>query len=176
LSSACVGTHDRATGEAIVAMWRAVGIAARLEIAEKAVLARQTRERSFKGLRWSAPASSLGDPDAFMWRLLGPGGVHDTWRRARFDELGDAAQFSLRAKFRRQAYRGMTAIFLEHLPGILAIQPIESYGIRRVVDWKPYPDQRIEIRTFNLRSRRSRADVAPDARPYRNLLRPFTRQ
>ena len=48
----------------------------------------------------------------------------------------------------------MTAILLEHLPGIPVIQPTESHGIRRVVDWKPYPDQRIEIRTFNLRFRR----------------------
>jgi peptide/nickel transport system substrate-binding protein len=154
-SSAGHLANDRAMSEAIVAMWRDVGIAARLEILEKSVLAQKTRERSFKGLRWSAPVSPLGDPDAMMWRLLGPGGVHDNWRHARFDELGDAAQSSMDSKFRRQAYREMTAIFQEHLPWIPVIQPIDSYGLQRTVDWKPYSDQRIEIRAFNLRMRRS---------------------
>ena len=154
-SSAGHLANDRAMAETIVAMWRDVGIEPRLEIVEKAVLAQKTRERSFKGLRWSAPSSTLGDPDAFMWRLLGPGGVHDTWRHARFDALGEAAQYSLDARVRRQAYQEMTSIFLQHLPWIPIIQPIESYGLQRFVDWKPYPDERIEIRTFNLRIRRS---------------------
>jgi peptide/nickel transport system substrate-binding protein len=152
-STAGLLANDKAMGEAIVAMWRDVGINAQLEIVEYSVMAQKARERSFKGVRWAGPTSTLGDPDGMMWRLLGPGGSHDTWRHPRFDELGHAAQFSLDEEFRRRAYREMSDIVLEHLPWIPILQPASLYGIRRNVDWKAYPNGQIEIRRFNLRVR-----------------------
>ena len=53
-----------------------------------------------------------------MWRLLGPGGPQDYWRHAEWDELGNAARFSVDEKFRGDAYKKMTKIFLEHFPWI----------------------------------------------------------
>ena len=38
-----------------------------------------------------------------MWRLMSPGGPHDYWRHPEFDELGNAARFSLDEKFRGEA-------------------------------------------------------------------------
>ena len=113
------------------------------------------REKSFKGIFWSDPVSSLGDPDGMMWRLLGPGGFLDYWRHPRFDELGRAAQSSVDEKVRGDAYREMTQIFLEHLPWIPVIQPIESYGLQRYVDWRPHPTQLIELRRFNFKFART---------------------
>ncbi len=146
--------NDRPMGEAVVAMWRDVGVNARLEIVEYSVLAQKVRQRSFKGLRWAAPISTLGDPDGLMWRLLAPGGSHDLWRHPRFDELGQAARVSVDERFRREAYREMTEIFLEHLPWIPVLQPPNLYGLRRSVDWTPYPTAQIELRRFNLRVHR----------------------
>lgn len=143
--------NDKAMGEAIVAMWRDAGVNGRLEIVEYSVIAQKARQKTFRGLRWAGPTSTLGDPDGMMWRLLGPGGSHDTWRHPRFDELGDAAQFSLDEEFRRRAYREMTAIVLEHLPWIPILQPMSLYGTRRDIDWKAYANGQIEIRRFNLR-------------------------
>ena len=40
-----------------------------------------------------------------MWRLLGPGGPQDYWRHPEFDELGNAARFSVDEKFRGEAYQ-----------------------------------------------------------------------
>ena len=145
--------NDKPMGEAIVAMWRDVGIQAELEIVEPSVMAQKAREKTFKGLRWAGPISTLGDPDGLMWRLLGPGGALDTWRHARFDELGRAAQVSLDPEFRRGAYREMTAITLEHMPWIPILQPMLLYGVRREVAWRAYPNAQIEIRRFNLRTR-----------------------
>ena len=96
-----------------------------------------------------------GDPDGMMWRLLGPGGPQDYWRHARWDELGEAARFSVDEKFRETAYREMTKIFLEHLPWIPIIQPYEDYGIQKYVEWTPDPLQQLEIRRFNLKLRRA---------------------
>ncbi len=143
-------TNDKTMGEAVVGMWRDVGINAHLEIVEYSVLAQKTRERSFKGLRWAAPISTVADPDGLMWRLLGPGGGHDLWRHHRFDELGAAAHVSVDERFRRQAYREMTDIFLEHLPWIPVLQPVYVYGLRRSLAWKPYPNAQIDLRRFNL--------------------------
>ena len=78
----------------------------------------------------------------------------DYWRDPRFDDLGATARFSVDEKFRDQAYREMTRIFLEHLPWIPVIQPIQSYGLQRYVDWKPYPSEQVELRNFNLKLRR----------------------
>jgi peptide/nickel transport system substrate-binding protein len=147
--------NDKPMSEAIVAMWRDVGVNAKVEVLEYSVRAQKNRDKSFKGLWWSDPTSTLGDPDGMMWRLLGPGGPQDYWRHARWDELGEAARFSVDEKFRGNAYREMTKIFLEHLPWIPVIQPYEDYGAQKYVEWTPDPLQQLEIRRFNLKLRRA---------------------
>jgi hypothetical protein len=56
---------------------------------------------------------------------------------------------------RADAYRRMTAIFLEHNPWIVVLQPYEDYGLRRDVEYTPNPDQQFELRRFNFRLRRA---------------------
>ncbi len=70
-------------------MWKDVGINAKVEVIEYSVRAQKNRDKSFKGLWWSDPTSTLSDPDGMMWRLLGPGGPQDYWRHPKFDELGE---------------------------------------------------------------------------------------
>lgn len=147
--------NDKPMSEAVVAMWRDLGVNAKVEVLEYSVRSQKNREKSFKGLWWSDPTSTLSDPDGMMWRLLGPGGPQDYWRHARFDELGDAARFSTDQKFREGTYREMTKIFLEHLPWIPIVQPYEDYGLQKYVEWTPDPLQQLEIRRFNLKLRRA---------------------
>jgi peptide/nickel transport system substrate-binding protein len=147
--------NDRPMAEAIQAMWKDAGVNARVEQIEYSVRAQKMRERSFKGLWWSDPTSTLGDPDGMMWRLLGPGGPQDYWRHPEFDQLGNAARFSMDEKFRGEAYQRMTRIFLEHFPWLPVIQPYEDYGMQRYVQWTPSPNQQFEIRKFNFSFRRA---------------------
>ena len=147
--------NDKPMSEAIQAMWKDVGINAKVEVIEYSVRAQKNTQKSFKGLWWSDPTSTLGDPDGMMWRLLGPGGPQDYWRHPEFDELGNAARFSVDEKFRGEAYRKMTRIFLEHFPWIPVIQPYEDYGLQKTVDWQPNPNQQFEVRRFNLKFRRA---------------------
>jgi peptide/nickel transport system substrate-binding protein len=147
-------SQDKPMAEAIAAMWRDVGINAKIEVIEYSVRAQKSREKAFKGMWWSDPTSTLGDPDGMMWRLLGPGGPMDYWRDARFDELGNAARFSVDEKFRGEAYKEITRIFLEHLPWIPVIQPYEDYGLQKHLEWTPNPNQQFEIRRFNFKFRR----------------------
>src|SRR5215469_12745459 len=108
--------QDKAMSEAIAAMWKDVGVNVRVEVVEYSVRAQKSREKSFKGLWWGDPTSTLGDPDGMMWRLLGPGGIYDYWRDAKFDELGNAARFSIDERFRAYAYIQLPKIFLLYLP------------------------------------------------------------
>ncbi len=147
--------NEKATSEAIAAMWKDIGVNAVVEVIEYSVRAQKNRERSFKGLWWSDPASTLSDPDGMMWRLLAPGGLQDYWRHPEFDELGEAARFSIDEKFRDEAYRKMTRIFLEHNPWIVVLQPYDDYGLQKYVEWTPHPLQFVEVRNFNLRLRRT---------------------
>lgn len=147
--------NDKEMGEAIVTMWRDVGVNAKIELLETSVRAQKVRGRTFKGLFWADPASSVGDPDGMMWRLLAPGGLYDYWRHPRFDELGDAARFSVDERFRGQAYKEMTRIFLEQLPWIAVIQPVESYGLQKYLEWKPNGNQQLDIRPFNFKFKRA---------------------
>ena len=147
--------QDKAMAEAIAAMWKDVGVNVKVEVIEYSVRAQKNREKSFKGVFWSDPTSTLSDPDGMMWRLLGPGGPQDYWREAKFDELGNAARFSVDEKFRGQAYKDMTKIFLEHFPWLPVIQPYEDYGIQKYIDFTPNPNQQFEIRRFNFKFRRA---------------------
>jgi peptide/nickel transport system substrate-binding protein len=147
--------NDKPMSEAIAAMWKDIGINVVVEVIEFSVRAQKNRERTFKGLWWSDPTSTLGDPDGMMWRLMSPGGPHDYWRHPEFDELGNAARFSLDEKFRAQAYKRMTQLFLEYNPWIIVIQPYEDYGLQKHVEFTPNPNQQFEVRRFNLRLRRA---------------------
>jgi peptide/nickel transport system substrate-binding protein len=148
-------TNDKPMSEAIQGMWRDAGINAKVEVVEYSVRAQKNRDKSFKGLWWSDPTSTLSDPDGMMWRLLSPGGPQDYWRHPKFDELGEAARFSVDEKFRGQAYKEMTKIFLEHFPWLPITQPYEDYGLQKYVEFTPNPNQQIELRRFNFKLRRA---------------------
>jgi len=147
--------NDKSMSEAIQGMWKDVGVNAKVEVVEFSVRAQLNRDKTFKGLWWSDPTSTLGDPDGMMWRLLSAGGPQDYWRHAKWDELGEAARFSVDEKFRAGAYKEMTKIFLEHNPWIIVIQPYEDYGLQKYVDWTPNPNQQFEVRRFALKMRRA---------------------
>jgi peptide/nickel transport system substrate-binding protein len=146
---------DKPMSEAIAAMWKDIGLNVVVEVIESSVRAQKNRERTFKGLWWSDPTSTLRDPDGMMWRLLAPGGIQDYWRHPEFDELGNAARLSLDEKFRGEAYRKMTKIFLEHNPWIIVIQPYEDYGLQKYVEFSPNANQAFDVRRYNLRMRRA---------------------
>src|SRR5262245_15542375 len=148
-------SNDKQMSEAIQGMWKDVGVNVKVEVIEFSVRAQKNREKSFKGVFWSDPTSTLTDPDGMMWRLLGPGGPQDYWRQARFDELGNAARFSVDEKFRGEAYKEMTKIFLENFPWLPVIQPYEDYGLQKYVEFTPNPNQQFEIRPFNFKFKRT---------------------
>ena len=82
-------------------------------------------------------------------------GPRTTGATPKFDELGEAARFSVDEKFRGQAYKEMTKIFMENWPWIVVIQPYEDYGLQKYVEFTPNPNQQIELRRFNFKLKRT---------------------
>jgi peptide/nickel transport system substrate-binding protein len=145
--------NDKAMTDAIAEMWEDVGVHVVVEVIDAVARHQKIRQQSFKGLWWSDPTSILRDPDGMMGRLLSPGQMHDYWRHPEFERLRLAARAGEEAD-RGDAYRKMTAIFLEHNPWIVVLQPYEDYGLQRYVEFTPSPDQQLELRRFNFRLRR----------------------
>jgi peptide/nickel transport system substrate-binding protein len=144
-SSTVIG-NDRQMSEAIVEMWKKVGVNAKLEIIEGSVRAQKNREKAFKGLWWSDPTSTLQDPDGMMYRLLGPGGPMDYWREAEWDKLGQEARFSMDPKAREAAYKRMQEIMSVYYPWLPVIVPVESHGVASYINWRSNPNQTMELR------------------------------
>jgi peptide/nickel transport system substrate-binding protein len=143
--------NDRQLGEALVAMWRTVGINVKLEIIEFSVRQQKVREKAFKAMFLADPTSPYGDPDGMVWRLTGPGSTQDYLRVARLDKLMVEARQTLDQNKRKSLYDQAQKIYLEYLQWIPIIQPIESYGIQRYVDWRPRPNQEILIKDVRLK-------------------------
>ena len=127
-------------------MWKKVGVNAKIELIEGSVRAQKNREKSFKGLWWSDPTSTLQDPDGMMYRLLSPGGPMDYWREAEWDKLGEQARFSLDQKQREAAYKRMQEIMDVYYPWLPVIVPIESHGVASYLSWRSNPNQTLELR------------------------------
>jgi peptide/nickel transport system substrate-binding protein len=143
--------NDRVMAEAIAAMWEEVGVTVDLQVIEVSVRAEKNTNKSFLGVWWSDPTSTLSDPDGMMWRLLGPGGPQDYWRDEEFDRLGAEARSNLDPELREANYHRMFEIMLENLPWIPILQPYESYGVINYVEWYPYSNQYFNLRADNLR-------------------------
>ena len=146
---------DRQMAEMLDEMWRKVGINSRLELIEIAARSEKTRDKSFKGLWWSDPASTLLDPDGMMFRLLGPGGTQEYWQHAEWERLGNEARSSLDQELRLRNYRRMKEIALEHLPWIPIVQPRRLYGIANTIEFRPYSNGYVNVRRENLKPKRS---------------------
>jgi len=139
--------NDRQMAEAIIEMWKKAGINAQMEIIEASVRAQKVTQKTFKGLWWSDPTSTLQDPDGMMYRLLGPGGSQDYWRDPEgWDKLGDQARFSLDQKLRDENYKKMQDIMMVNFPWVPIVQPIESYGVAKYLNWRPNPNQLFQLR------------------------------
>lgn len=139
-------TNGKASAEAIVKMWRDVGVNAKVMVNEK----------------WSAiPASNpnlqvrnlsdwfvIADPNAtilWSWTLTALWKDNDA-----FQALGKKAGAMLDPKQRRDAYQKMLDIFDQEAPGTVLYRVKEFYGVRKNIQWQPYSVYMLDFRPDNL--------------------------
>ena len=144
-------TAELPTAQALVEMWREVGIRVKLELVENWS---QVRERPGTGINNGSDSMLFPDPLSSLWRRWGAISKfqkRDYWSNEEFNRLGKILETSLDQEARRRAFQRMLDIFdYEDPPGIILHGRGNFYGIRDGVDWKPYPAAQMDFRAENI--------------------------
>jgi peptide/nickel transport system substrate-binding protein len=142
---------DQELGEALVQMWRDVGINAQIELLETSVRTQKIAQRSFKGMFTAGFASPLFDPDSLMWRVLQPSGLLNyNWTNEEFQKLGQEATTSLEPEVRRRNFQRMADIVNDEVPIIVVMEFVQGFGVHRYINFRPGPSLVIDFRSGNL--------------------------
>lgn len=142
---------DKQMAEAITTMWKDIGVNVQLEIIEYSVRGQKYRDKSFKGFYWSDPTDIYNDPVGMVWRLTGPNGPQDYLRIPEFDKIMEQAVVTVDPAKRKQMYLDAQKIYMEYQPWTPIIQPTETYGVQRFIDWKPRGNQVFRVDKVKIR-------------------------
>ena len=143
--------NDKPMAEAVATMFKEVGINTKIEVFEYSVRAQTQRDKAYKGLYWTDPTDIALDPDSMIWRNMGIGAVHDYWRNPDWDKLMQEARVTMDRAKRKAIYAEAHKIYMEYQPWIPIIQPLESYGSQKYIDWKPRSNQDFVIQDVKLK-------------------------
>ncbi|MCG8593249.1 MAG: ABC transporter substrate-binding protein [Kiloniellales bacterium] len=139
------------TAQALVEMWRKVGINVKLELVENWS---QVRERPGTGIYNGSDGMRYPDPLSTLWRRWGAISKFQKrgdWSNDEFNRLGEILGTSMDQEERKKAYQRMLDIFdYEDPPGIILHAKGRFYGIRDGLEWKPYPAAQMDFRPGNV--------------------------
>jgi peptide/nickel transport system substrate-binding protein len=143
-------TLDEAVTQAVVEMWREVGIDAR---PQSMTLAEHWENPDQKPAIHTSNGNEFADPESW-WLRWGDestvGRLFWTPDEPRFYELGHQARTTLDQQTRYAAYQQMLDIWEEEAPGTVLHIPTENYGVRREIGWQPYGFYYLDFRPDNL--------------------------
>jgi len=151
-------TFEKEAAQAIVDMWKQVGINAKLELIDGALQNKTFQENTRQATTWSA-TSGTGDPDGYLWRNWGPDNLqqkNDWWTpesAAKYNQLGMQARSMLDKSQRFDLYQQMLTEFETEAPGTTLYIPKETYGLRSTIDWTPYPLYYMDLRAYNFKAK-----------------------
>lgn len=132
-------TAENTVSQAVVAMWQAVGLNAKLEFVGPAKLF--DTEGRVAG-NWSSTAM-IPDPYVSFYAEFGKSGLltkFNVWSNAEFDELGEKLEMAVDPKERAQIFSEMLDIIEWKDPGVTVLhQNAVFYGISKKVNWEPLP-------------------------------------
>lgn len=143
-------TNGLQAAEAIIAMWKAIGLNAEIKLVGSG-----DREVPAETMvaNWSN-SSILADPDGALWRSWGKESAtqKNYWTPAdpEFNRLGEEARATLDGKRRAENYQKMLDIWEREAPGTVLYVPVENYGVNKEVNWSPYPFYYSDFRAYNL--------------------------
>lgn len=142
--------------EAIVEMWRAVGVNAEVRVAgDPAGLFGLASDDPFAMINSWSNSMRFADPAGGLWTLWGgeasgPQGSGYWTPEGPFNELGRQALATRDAAERYRIYGELLAIWEQEAPGTVLYRPLESYGVRSGISWAPYTDFHMEFRAGHL--------------------------
>lgn len=142
-------TNGNAAAEAVVDMWKAIGVTAEVDIRDSYKWDEVTDMRT-----WST-ASRMNDILGGVWMLWAPGsnphkyawleGMPEGWL-----EVGENLTNETDPAKRRELVEEMLTLWDEQGMGLLLYNNAEFFGVRNGVNWTPSEDQRMNFRYENL--------------------------
>lgn len=140
-------TNGEQVGQAIVQMWREVGLTVELQVNEQAIGAPDRQVHT-----WSN-SSRLADPDGSIWLLWGEGSSvqRNFWSAPEeFNRIGIEARSTFDEALRYELYQQLLDIWEDEAPGTVLFDPVEFYGVSDKVNWSPYTFYYMDLRAYNL--------------------------
>jgi peptide/nickel transport system substrate-binding protein len=143
-------TRGLEAAQALVEMWKAVGINAALQVVE--TFSQMDAAGQQIGM-WSN-STRFPDPLGALWVSWGPAGGPQRrreWTTAQaFNETGRTLEAETDLGKRRQLFARMLDIWEDECPGTILYQPLETYGVKKSVRWRPYTFYFMDLRADNL--------------------------
>ncbi|MGE3648578.1 MAG: ABC transporter substrate-binding protein [Reyranellaceae bacterium] len=146
-------TNQVANAQALVEMWRDIGLNVKLEMKENW---QQIFERnSPRAVRDWSNSAPFNDPVSSIVNQHGPSGQQQQvgeWTNAEFNTLSNELETSVDYERRRAIFRRMLTIAEVEDPAFTVLhQNVIFYGKRKDIDWKPSGLQYMDFRARNLR-------------------------
>lgn len=140
-------TFGNEVAEAIVDMWSQIGVNAKVVFKDKADDETMVRNWS-NSMRFPDPAGGL-------WLLWGSvdGVPPKYWpdMPKEFMAAGEELISIIDPARRKELARSLMDMFAEEAPGTVLYYPLESWGVRDGLDWKPYASQTMDFRAENFK-------------------------
>jgi peptide/nickel transport system substrate-binding protein len=141
--------------EAMQQMWKEVGLNITLEPRENND---QAAEAGVHILPWSNTHRFPDPLGSFVPQWGADSGSQKnkefperSWNApARFNELLNVLVTSMDTAERKEAYREALAIWVDEMPGTILYNPLETYAMRKEINWKAYGLYYMDFRPYNL--------------------------
>lgn len=137
--------------QAILEMWKAVGIDARLDVREDI----DTIPNNELMVRNWSNSTRYPDPVGGLWNTWGPFGSAQkswkSWSPKEFNTVGQTLETTLDPARRYDLAVKLMDIFEDEAPGTILYQPLETYGVRKSLKWQPYTFYYMDLRPYNLK-------------------------
>ncbi|WEX08659.1 ABC transporter substrate-binding protein [Chelativorans sp. AA-79] len=131
-------------------MWKAVGLNVNMQILETWD---QVQGEGLQLRNWSN-GFQMPDASTPLTSDWGPAGTPQAaygWKPpAEYNELAAKVAALPDGEERKVAFQRLLDIWEEEAPGAVLYQPVEIYGVRRDIDWKPVTFEFMDLRPYNL--------------------------
>lgn len=136
----------------ILEMWKAVGVDARLQVVESFAQMQAAGQQVGN----TSNSTRFPDPLGALWISWGPNSAFQKngWFAAEdakpFNEAGKALEQEVEPAKRRELFARMLDAWEAASPGTILYQPLETYGVRKSIKWRPYSFYFMDLRADNL--------------------------
>lgn len=136
----------------IVEMWKAVGINAQLQVVESFAQMQAAGQQVGN----TSNSTRLPDPMGALWVSWGSASEFQRSKAfaeadaASFNAIGRRLEAETRPTERKALFGQMLDAWEDACPATILYQPLETYGVKKKIGWKPYSFYFMDLRADNL--------------------------